>query len=233
MKTYIAKLLLFSATLILAAFVSPATLFAQATAGPLPPATPNDTPESAKPKDKATLPLNSTLTGSWKLNTDDSDDGKKKVQQSHGGHSGHSGGGYPGGGYPGGGMHGGGGGGGRPSDEDREKMHELLDPSDHLSLLKKDNELDVTDGQERKLIFYTDNRKTEKGKDDTYQLIPAEWKGDQLVSKEKGLRGSKLSRTFELGPEGHQLYETIRMNGMRSNSTIVIRYVYDWVPPTK
>lgn len=231
MKTYILRFLLISVALVVAAIVSPENLFAQATAGPLPPAAPKDTPESVQPKGKPSLPPNSSMTGNWKLNTDDSDDGKKKMQQSHGGHSGRpSGGGYPGGGG-GGGMHGGGGGGGRPSDEDREKMHELLAPSDSLTLVKKDNELDVTDGQERKLIFFTDGRKIEKGKDDTFQQIPADWKRGDLVSKEKGLRGGRLSRTFELGPEGHQLYETIRMNSLRSNSTVVIRYVYDWVPP--
>ncbi len=231
MKTYIARFLLISASAVAAAIASPGILFAQATPGPLPPATPKEPSASTQPSEKPSLPPNTTLTGSWKLNTDDSDDGRKKMQQSRGGHSGHpSGGGYPGGNV-GGGIHGGGGGGGQPSDEDREKMHELLEPSDRLSIVKKDTELDVTDAEERKLIFFTDGRKVEKGKDDSYQQIPADWKGGDLVSKEKGLRGGKLSRTFELGPEGHQLYETIRMNSMRSNSTIVIRYVYDWVPP--
>jgi len=230
MKTYIARAVLIAAFLVAGTIVSPSILFAQATPGPIAPATPSDTPESAHSKDKPALPTNSSMNGSWKLNTDDSDDGRKKMQQSRGGgHTGHP----SGGGYPGGGMHGGGGGGGRPSDEDREKMHEILEPSDRLTIVRKDNELDVTDAQERKLIFYTDGRKTESGKDDSYQQIPAEWKGGDLVSKEKGLRGGKLSRTFELGPEGHQLFETIRMNTMRSNSTIVIRYVYDLVPPAK
>lgn len=232
MKTYTQRFLLVYAILALAAIALPGSLFAQATPGPLAPATPKEPSPAARPNEKPALPPNTTLNGNWKLNTSDSDDGRKKMQQSRGGgHSGH-GGGYPGGG--GGGMHGGGPGGGRPSDEDREKMHELLEPSTTLSIVKKDNELDVTDAQNRKLIFFTDGRKTEKAKDDTYQQIPAQWKDGDLVSNEKGLRGGKLSRTFELGQEGHQLYETIRMNSMRSNSMVVIRYVYDWVPqPTE
>jgi hypothetical protein len=234
MKTNIVRFALISAILVVAAIVSPGILFAQSTPGPMAPATPKEPPPSAQPKDQPSLPPNTTLSGNWKLNTDDSDDGRKKMQQSQGGHGGHSGGGgYPGGGGGGGGMHGGGYGGGRPSDEDREKMQELLEPSDSLNVVKKDNELDVTDAQDHKLIFFTDGRKTEKSKDDSTQQIPAEWKSGDLVSKEKGLRGGKLSRTFELGPEGHQLYETIRMDSMRSNSTIVIRYVYDLVPAAK
>jgi hypothetical protein len=231
MKTYTERLLLVSAILALAAIAWPGSMFAQATPGPLAPATPKEPSPASLPNEKPALPPNTTLNGSWKLNTNDSDDGKKKMQQSRGGgRSGH-GGGYPGGG--GGGMHGGGSGGGRPSDEDREKMHELLEPSTTLNIVKKDNELDVTDAENRKLIFFTDGRKTEKAKDDAYQQIPAQWKDGDLVSNEKGLRGGKLSRTFELGQEGHQLYETIRMNSMRSNSTVVIRYVYDWVPQAK
>jgi hypothetical protein len=230
MRTYIERLFLASAILVVAAIASPGALFAQATPGPLAPATPKEPSPAAAPKDKPVLPPNTSLTGTWKFNTDDSDDGRKKMQESHGGHGGHGGGGYPGGGG-GGGMHGGGYGGGRPTDEDREKMHELLEPSTTLNLVRKDNELDLTDAENRKLIFFTDGRKVEKGKDDTYQQIPAQWKDGNLVSNEKGLRGGKLSRTFELGQEGHQLYETIRMNSMRSNSTVVIRYVYDLEPP--
>jgi hypothetical protein len=230
MKANIAKIILIPAFLIAAAIALPATLFAQATAGPIAPANPKEPPASAQPKDQPSLPPNTTLSGTWKLNTDDSDDGRKKMQQSRGNHSGHSGGGYPGGG---GGMHGGGYGDGRPSDEDRERLHELLEPSSSLNIVKKDAELDVTDAQARKLIFFTDGRKTEKAKDDTYQQIPAQWKGDNLVSNEKDPRGGKLSRTFELGPEGHQLCETVRMNGARSGSLVVIRYIYDLVPPAK
>jgi len=46
------------------------------------------------------------------------------------------------------------------------------------------------------------------------------------VTDEKDPHGNKLSRKYELSPDGRQLYETIHMAG-RSNSAVVIHYVYD------
>jgi hypothetical protein len=231
MKTNAARYFMISAFLFVAGIASPGILCAQATPGPIAPATPKEPSPSAQPNDKSSLPPNTTLSGTWKLNTDDSDDGRKKLQQARS-HSGGGHGGYPGG-YPGGGMHGGGNGGGRLSEDDRDRLRELVDPASRLTLVRKDSELDLTDDMDRKRVFITDGRKPEKSKDDSYQEIPAQWKSGAIVSNEKDPRGGKLSRTFELGQEGHQLYETIRMNGARSGSTVVIRYVYDLVPPAK
>ena len=94
-------------------------------------------PQAQKP---AVQPRTS-IFGEWKLDQDDSDDPRKKMQdaqnsQGNGGYGGNRrmGGGYPGGGYPGGG--GGGYGGHRmgqqnESDEDRQRMQELLSPSEY------------------------------------------------------------------------------------------------------
>jgi hypothetical protein len=233
MKTQFIRFALISTFLVVTAIASPKVLFAQSTPGPMAPATPKEPDPATQPASRPPMPPNTTLTGKWKLNADDSDDGEKKMQQSHSGHGGQGGHGG-GGGYPGGGgMHGGGYGGGHESDEGRAEMRELLNPSDTLNLVKKDNELDVTDADNHKLIFYTDNRKVEKSKDTSLQQLPADWKNGDLVSKEKSPRGGKLSRTFELGEEGHQLYETLRIESSRSNTTVVIRYVYDLVPPEK
>jgi hypothetical protein len=42
-----------------------------------------------------------------------------------------------------------------------------------------------------------------------------------------------MSRTFELSPDGRQLYETLRMDGGRSNRSIDARFVYDIPVPTE
>ena len=39
----------------------------------------------------------------------------------------------------------------------------------------------------------------------------AKWDGKSLISEEKTSRG-KFSRTFELAPNGQQLYETVRID---------------------
>ena len=67
----------------------------------------------------------------------------------------------------------------------------------------------------------------QKSKDDSYQEFAAHWGGNRLISEEKGPGGAKITRSFELSNSGEQLYQTVRLNGGQSNSTIVIRYVYD------
>src|ERR1700730_18755806 len=143
--------LLAVAVLSFACVVSPALLRAQAPPGPLPPTQPSDAPPpAAKPRvQKAPVEPRTSIFGAWKFDQDDSDDPRKKMQEarnggSNGGYGGNRrmGGGYPGGGYPGGGYPGGGGGGyGRPrmgsqgeSDEDRQRLEELFNPSHSLTI---------------------------------------------------------------------------------------------------
>jgi hypothetical protein len=226
---------------------SPGLLRAQAPPGPLPPTQPVDSPQPSTVKPQVQKPPaqpRTTILGAWKLDRDDSDDPRKKMQEARGnegpgGYGGNRrmGGGYPGGGYPGGG---GGGYGGRrmgsqgESDEDRQRMAELFNPSNSLTLAeaKKDVEVDSFDDQERKRAFFTDGRKLQKSKDANYQEIAAHWDGTRLVTDEKNPRGGKMSRTYELSYDGTQLYETVHMTVGRSNTPLIIRYVYDQAPGT-
>jgi hypothetical protein len=132
-----------------------------------------------------------------------------------------------GGGWPGGGGGYGGRRGGAESDEQREKMQNLLRPARSLKVSMTGAEVDLVDDQERKRAFMTDGRKLQKSKDDSYQEIAAKWEGNRLISEEKDPRGNKMSRTFELSSDGLQLYETVHMTSGRSNTSHVIRFVYD------
>ncbi len=232
---------------------APGLLRAQETPGPLPapppqleplePAAPTPSPDATGSKP---IPPRTSIVGAWKLNTDDSDDGRKKVQQAqsknqgNGGNGGNpriGGGGNP---YPGQGGGGNGGGGRRggsnqPSDMDPGTMRELIDPPETLSIVQKDPkgaEVDLTDDTARKKVLFTDGRKLQKSNDDTYQEIEAKWDGRSLVTDEKTPRGGKFSRTFDLAPNGQQLYETVRMDaiaygGAKSGPQVYIQYVYD------
>ena len=172
--------------------------------------------------------------GAWKLNRDESDDPRRKMQDARGGNGGPGSGGRGGvrigipgmGGGPYGGRRGGG---GNESQEDRERMQEVLNPSRELNLAEaqKGVEIDVFDDQQRKLALYTDGRKLQKTKDNTTQEIAAHWDGNRLVTDEKTPRGQKMSRTYELSYDGTQLYETVRVTRGRSDSQTRIRYVYD------
>jgi hypothetical protein len=177
----------------------------------------------------------SSILGAWKLNRDESDDARKKMQDARGANGGGGGGGRGGvrmgipgmGGGPLGGRRGGGGGG--ESDEDRQRMQGVVEPARSLTVAeaKKDVEVDVFDDQQRKTAIFTDGRKLEKSKDANNQEIAAHWEGNRLVTDEKSPNGQKMSRTYELSYDGTQLYETLRLTKGRSNSQISIRYVYD------
>jgi hypothetical protein len=106
-------------------------------------------------------------------------------------------------------------------------MRELMRPASSLTFSQKEKEFDLTDDQGRKRAFFTDGRKLQKPKDESYEEIAARGDATRLVSDEKTPRGGKLSRTFELSPDGTQLYETIQMENNRSNSPSSFRYVYD------
>ena len=220
---------------------APAFARAQAPPGPLPQAQSQDAPPPPpRPQvQKPAVQPRTSIFGEWKLDLENSDDPRKKMQdaqnsQGNGGYGGNRrmGGGYPGGGYPGGG--GGGYGGHRmgqqnESDEDRQRMQELLSPASTLSVAeaKKDVEVDLFDDQQRKRALFTDGRKVQKSKDANYQEIAAHWDGKGITTDEKNPRGGKMSRRYELSYDGTQLYETLHMTTGRSNTPVVIRYVYD------
>ena len=223
---------------------APYLLRAQAPAGPLPAgaAQPSDGPP-AKPQPPAVQAKPRTsILGAWKLNRDESDDPRQKMQQARGssGGGGNRGGGggvrmgIPGiGGGPYGGRRGSGQNG--ENDQDRERMQGLIAASNSITLDQKDPkgpEVDLLDDQNRTTQFFTDGRKLEKSNDANHQQVAAHWDGNRLVTDEKNPRGGKMSRTYELSYDGTQLYETVAFTMGRSSSPISIRYVYDQPAPS-
>jgi hypothetical protein len=222
--------------LCIAAAVIPCSIRAQAPAGPLPAAQPQASPASAEsPQNVQPRPETRTsIFGQWKLNLDESDDPRKKMQDASSsrgsgsrGSSGVSIAGFPIGGHPG--NRGG------ESDEERLRTQNEISPANSLTLAQKDSknpEVDLTDDQNRKQALFTDGRKIQKpdSKDETPQEIAAHWDGSQLVTDEKSPHGGKMSRTFELSSDGAQLFETIRLTMGRSNTPLDIRYVYEPMP---
>jgi hypothetical protein len=248
MNTRTTAILLVSGLLSVPYLLDPCVVWGQAPAGPMPPAEPKAPSKSSVEKKGSQSPqsqVKQTLSGTWKLNRDQSDDAHKKMQEARGGNGGGGRGGQTGGGriggtwpFPGGGgggPYGGrrGGAGGGEGDEDRKQMQELFNPADSLAIVRKDVEVDLTDDQNRKRVFYTDGRKLQKSKDEKYQELAARWEGDRLVAGQNGSRGGKITRSFEVAPEGQQLYETVRVDNRRSGSPVVIRYVYDVIREAK
>ena len=206
-------------------FLVPAAFRAQAPAGPVTGAPPQPA-STVRPQEQAPLPApRTTILGTWKLNRDESDGPRNRRQDS----GGSNGGGYGGrrGGLGGGGRGGGYGRRGGESDEERQKMRELLSPANAITLSMTGAEVDLVDDRDRKRAFMTDGRKLQKSKDLNYQEIAAKFEGNRLVTDEKSPRGDKMSRRFELSEDGRQLYESLHMTSGRSNTPLVVRYVYD------
>jgi hypothetical protein len=206
-----------------------AVTHAQAPSGPITAAPTQPAPAAKAPNPLPAPTPRSTILGAWKFNADDSDDPSKRRQDSEDSNGGPGGGhGRMGGGYPGGG-HGGYGGrrGGGESDEQRQRMQDLLRPPKSITLSMTGAEVDLVDDRGRKRAFITDGRKLQKSKDENYQEIAAKFEGNRLVTDEKDPRGNKMSRTLELSSDGLQLYETLHVTSGRSNTPRAIRYVYD------
>jgi hypothetical protein len=107
-------------------------------------------------------------------------------------------------------------------------MQPLIHPADFLNVDLKNPEVDMTDDQSHKLIVYTDGRQLPKpDKNDKNEYAVAQWNGSRLVTDEKSPLGGKLSRTFELSPDGREFTETLRIDNSRTKTPIVIRYVYN------
>jgi len=47
------------------------------------------------------------------------------------------------------------------------------------------------------------------------------------VTDEKGAHNGKISRTFELSPDGKQLIETVHVADSKGNHPVSVEYVYD------
>ena len=131
--------------------------------------------------------------------------------------------GGPGGGMPRGQGNGGG--------QDDPKLLEVVQPAGLLAIELKTAEVDVTEDQGHKLVFYTDGRQLQKSKDSSVQEIAAHWDGSRLVSDEKSPEKGKMSRTFELSQDGRQFYETISVETNKSKSPVQLQYVYDMSTP--
>ena len=60
----------------------------------------------------------------------------------------------------------------------------------------------------------------------------AQWQQDQLVVTTQTRRGS-TTRSYELSPDGKQLYVTTRIENQRLSQPVVIRFVYDPAKPSE
>ena len=225
-------------------FMVAQNLHAQAPPGPIQP-DPSAVSSTAPPASpvKRIEPRKSIL-GTWKLNSDESDDPRQKsAQRSAGNSTGNPGGNSgPRMGWPGGGMGGGGMGGGHHGNngsqngtsDDRQRYNQLLDPSIRLELARKNEKdpiVEMMGDQGRKTIFYTDGHKPDAPAGVGTEVVEAKWDGAKLVSDSTLPKNGSLRRTYEVSPDGLQLWEEVEMVTGKDKYPSKFRFVYDAAAP--
>ncbi|HTO74727.1 MAG TPA: hypothetical protein VMQ61_01515 [Thermoanaerobaculia bacterium] len=184
------------------------------------------------------------LSGTWKLNTAQSDDPQQKFKEgassSGGGSSdstdsappsGGGGGGYGGwgghhGGHGGGHRHGGGGG-------DSNQGPSAMEGREMLVIKHADPQLTITDASGRERVLYTDGRKLEEER--SYggtTKVQTVWKDGHVEVTSQSEKGPKIIQSYAVSADGSQLNVTTQIDGRRK---VTIHTVYDAVhepPPT-
>jgi hypothetical protein len=176
------------------------------------------------------------FSGTWRLNTDLSEDPREKAREARGG-GGRGGGGFGGRGGMGGGggrggMGGGMGGGGRRgggdsgerNGEGADRLGETLAAQRVLTIAHKDPEIVVRDLNGRSRTFFTDARKVEEERAEGTAKVQAKWK-DRSVVVVTRIDKRETTETFERAMDGSRLFLTTKVEGGRG--TFSFRRVYD------
>lgn len=158
-----------------------------------------------------------SIVGAWTLNKDLSDTQSASSQNGdRGGRGGYGGGRRGGGGFGGGGRRGGfggGGGGARGGNPDdmrrmRQAMQDLMEVPDRMTITQSESMVIITTGDGRTTRLSTDGKKV---KDDATGIDrKTQWSKDktQLVSEISNAGPNKITQTFAVNPDSHQLTVT-------------------------
>ena len=178
-----------------------------------------------------------SIAGGWTLNADQSDrqsdrDGDRSAgrRDDGGGGYGRRGGGRRG--FGGGGFGGGRGGYGRGTPENaeemarrRDAMRDIINPPNHLVVTQTDSMVVVTGPDGRTTRLSPDGKKVKD--ENTGIERRTKWDAGKLVSEISGAGGMKLTETYALVPETHQLRISVQIEGGRGGQARTVTHVYD------
>jgi hypothetical protein len=199
---------------------------AQSAAGPLPAASPSDTPAQAPAASSNAPAAKPNLAGTWKLNADQSDNPMDKMREAReesgvqpgagrrGGFGGGGGGGY--------GRNGGGGMGGA----NRQRGAGMA----QLVIGQTPTSARVTDASGRVIAQYEANPQPDNsGSANPGQNAPpvAQWQDSKLVTTLHMRNGGTTTRTYEMSPDNKQLIVTTKIETERLKEPVIVRQVYD------
>lgn len=177
---------------------------------------------AGRPLDAAAqAPDKTAIIGAWTLNKDLSDTPPERGRGDEG--SGRRGGGGGGGYGRGGGM------GAGMSEEDRARMRDamraVMVAPEHLTITGTDTMFVLTTQDGLTTRLSPDGQKI---KDENTKIErKTKWDGDKLVSEISGLGSGKITETYAIDPEHHQLHVTVQTEGGRSKHPMTANRVYD------
>ena len=173
------------------------------------------------------------LAGTWKLNKDQSDDPRQKMQEAMGGGGQGGGQGQSEGGNPNRGE-------GRPGRGGGPNG--MMAEWAQLTVTQLDANVKVTGASGRTLANTAPPDTSAKSDDNSNRSganenggqrrmgppAQAQWQGNQLVVNGRGFGGGgTMTRTYELSPDGKQLYVTTKIANERFSQPVTYRLVYD------
>jgi hypothetical protein len=172
------------------------------------------------------------LVGAWTLNRDASDQSPARGDRNRGGDDaqGRRGGyGRRGGGMGRGGF-GGGMGRGAASDPQemarmRDAMRDVMNPPDHLTIVQSGSLVLITGDDGRTTRLSPDGKKVKD--ENTKVERKTKWDDGKLVSEISGLGPGKMTQTFSVDPEHHQLRIAVQTEGGRQGQPRTFTQVYD------
>lgn len=179
---------------------------------------------SASPQSPSS-PSAPAIVGAWTLNNTLSDArGTTPERGDRAGRGGYGGRRGSGGGFGGGFGRGGRGGRGNPDDmrRMRDAMRDVLEAPDRMTITETDSMVIITTGDGRTTRLATDGKKV---KDDSTGIErKTRWDKEQLISEISGAGSGKITETFMVNPESHQLTVTLDFGDNRRPPS---RRVYD------
>jgi hypothetical protein len=178
-----------------------------------------------------------SIVGAWRLNKDLSQAPQGRTQGDDGaprsGGYGRGGGGgrRRGGGFGGGGY--GGGGGARGNSEDaarqRQELRDIMEAPERLTITQADSMVIMTTADGHTTRLSADGKKVKD--DSTHIERKTKWDGGKLVSEISGAGTGKITETYSVDPDHHQLIVALQMEHSRlPQGAQGIRRVYDAEP---
>jgi hypothetical protein len=177
-----------------------------------------------------------SIVGAWTLNKDLSQTPQSQTQGNDGTQRGYGSGGgrrrgMGGGGFGGGGYGGGGGARGNPDDiaRQRQALRDIMQAPDRLTITQTESMVIMTTGDGRTIRLSPNGKKV---KDDSTKIErKTKWDAGKLVSEINGAGPGKITETYSIDPEYHQLVVALQVENPRMpKGAGDVRRVYDLEP---